>query len=195
MKYDGKYVIKRGKRKGQYKGFVKKTYNALNKINSGYYGRMFISMSEKYGFYYRIKKRTFGHSSYEEGVVYFNPNNTVAGYDTEGSMYTEPYVILAHELAHNFQYSIVVKTPLWYITEDGEKVYTSDIYATHIENLIRLEHGLPLREFYSTIGDRGEEAGRLIINVNGSYVSKYISSYRYDRENNRFYYVGPFVYK
>lgn len=42
----------------------------------------------------------------------------------------------------------------WYIPTGRTKpVYWAEIYSTHIENLVRAENGLPLREFYGIIND------------------------------------------
>jgi hypothetical protein len=62
------------------------------------------------------------------------------------------YTTLSHELAHaQDRISGEMDNSEWYSYNDGGKkvsVSKAEIYATHIENLIRTEHGLPLRKFY-----------------------------------------------
>jgi len=60
------------------------------------------------------------------------------------------YIALGHELAHRIDYSINGKgtRPPWFKLPNGQIVSSSEKFATHIENMIRSESGLPLRTHY-----------------------------------------------
>ena len=88
---------------------------------------------------------------------------TTAGYKATA------YINLAHELAHA-RYNIenkdapdIIWFPYYDSDGDGQVVYTSDIYTTHIENMIRSELYLPLRTHY-TILPEGSDYTSAIIN-------------------------------
>lgn len=68
---------------------------------------------------------------------------------TEGMLKTKSYLTLGHEMAHrvdkNNDFDAAMK--IWY--GKGKKATpVSEIYATHIENMIRSESGIPLRTHY-----------------------------------------------
>ena len=86
---------------------------------------------------------------------------TTAGYKATA------YINLAHELAHA-RYKIEKKKSLvWFTIPDAhgnsKKVYTSEIYTTHIENMIRSELYLPLRTHYEILPE-GSDLTSAIIN-------------------------------
>ena len=88
---------------------------------------------------------------------------TTAGYKATA------YINLAHELAHA-RYNIenkdapdIIWFPYYDSDGDGHVVYTSEIYTTHIENMIRSELYLPLRTHY-TILPEGSDYTSAIIN-------------------------------
>ncbi|SNZ01916.1 RHS repeat-associated core domain-containing protein [Flagellimonas pacifica] len=69
---------------------------------------------------------------------------------TDGVMDTPFYVTLGHELAHRrdkLGRGLEAAGATWY-TEGDSRVTDSEIVATHIENQIRQESGLPLRTHY-----------------------------------------------
>lgn len=116
------------------------------------------------------------------GDILWNAGFTQAGFDTEGKQFTPPWLILAHEMGH-------VKANL-----DGEKypdgkweswggegigqAAWSEILATHIENKLRSENGMALREYYGVERDPNDgrnypaTSTRLINGTKSVYMDK-----------------------
>jgi RHS repeat-associated protein len=98
-------------------------------------------------------------NGYKDGVISLDDKNSSSTFvkNPNGSIefLKSPYFItIGHELAHaqdpvKFNYM-----DTWYITIGGEEVTRREIYASHYENMIRAEAGLPLRTHYSAIYDR-----------------------------------------
>jgi RHS repeat-associated protein len=83
---------------------------------------------------------------------------------TEKGLRRSPlYVALAHEMAHRQDaLNRSLSEKIWFKTDDGDGVIEAEKYSTHIENIIRAEHGLPLRTHYAR--DENEGVGPEIIN-------------------------------
>ena len=63
--------------------------------------------------------------------------------------FQQDFTTLAHEMAHaQDRINGTMDNKIWYKAGETE-VYNSEIYATHIENIIRAEHGIALRWLYS----------------------------------------------
>ncbi|TNF48864.1 MAG: hypothetical protein EP305_04280 [Bacteroidetes bacterium] len=102
-------------------------------------------------------------------TIDFNHEVSVFEENRKGPAIIPQYIKLGHELAHgeddiNGTYN---KYKIWYGQQN-----VSEQYATHVENKLRSENGLGLREFYGvSISERGNkipiEASR-ITNGNGS---------------------------
>lgn len=87
-----------------------------------------------------------------------NPNSNVLIPTTDGMKENIPYVSQAHELQHGLDYiSGTGDSGVWItvMDKDGEvkNIKNTEISATHMENLIRAEHGLPLRTHYLPDGN------------------------------------------
>ena len=101
-----------------------------------------------------------------------------------------PFVSLGHELAHAMDYLRgTLSNEEWFRIEyDNESppdiIYYSDIFSTHHENLIRAEHGLPLRRSYVDGWGRILDAkhNSLYYNVSGS------TNYRRVKKGYRYVY-------
>jgi hypothetical protein len=61
---------------------------------------------------------------------------------------TEPYIVLAHELAHAMTYHTKQKIQEPWFYYNGVFLTHDEIYATHIENKIRMCAGMKLRDTY-----------------------------------------------
>ena len=183
--YSGKGVKKNGK----YKGFLKKTVNALNEIGSKSYGagllseiqnsenNVTITHDEKNGFIPtddNYKGASNGDGS--DGEVYWNTSN----YSGTGEKRPR-YIGLAHELAHGLDAANgTMNFDLWFYVkkDDGtlKPVYQAEIYSTHIENKIRAENGIPLRSSYQP----GYPQSRILINgVESKYYQVCGKNYNY----------------
>lgn len=99
----------------------------------------------------------------------------VNGY-INGKLATTMFVVLGHELAHIID---KYENPgnygdIW--VEKGfhtdRNIYRTEIFASHIENQIRAQSGLPLREYYGRTtyddGSRSEINGTLLIDGNNN---------------------------
>lgn len=142
---------------------------------------------------------TRGNTTLSNGtLVTYDPSATVGGFNQAGKSTRPDFVGLGHEFGH--QLDIWNKSNnwnnKWYDQKDGNGVVVntvtnSDIVATHYENLIRAEHGLPLRVNYEVGGNQSSD-GRIITNSTNS--SRY-----YDQAGNTNYKPlqkgqSPFVY-
>ena len=132
---------------------------------------------------------------------------------TKGILSSPDFVSLGHELAHiqdKRTRGQEIAAREWYKIDD-EKISVSEIYASHIENQIRSDSGLPLRTHYSTlvgilnghVTETGDERSRLVdLKGNSKYYNSQnqaiqpmpsISKQPYDGEifRNRFNYTNP----
>ncbi|WP_271782609.1 M91 family zinc metallopeptidase [Aquimarina algiphila] len=113
------------------------------------------------------------------GIVNLNLDKKTQLPTTSGMLDSEFYVTLGHELAHRQDKNTrgeTVASAIWY---DNAK--DSEIYATHIENKIRAESGIPLRTHYGVgvsyknnkLSFYGDEKSR-VIDLKGN--SRYFDS-------------------
>ena len=101
--------------------------------------------------------------------------------------FNKNYTTLAHELAHaQDRISGNMDESEWFVL-DGKFVSKAEIYATHIENLIRVEHGLPLRRFYQYGSGSLSNYGQ-VCDLNNPYslyfIDKYNHTERYEQIKN-----------
>ena len=92
-------------------------------------------------------------TTYNRGTIYVKWNSSDfsgAGLDELNSVYSPPFIPLAHELIHAKDYEKNGKSnqDIWYI-HNGKSTNKSEYYTCIRENLIRAEHGLPFRRYYS----------------------------------------------
>lgn len=88
----------------------------------------------------------------KESKIEWNPSDfNAAGRDEYGHHDTPPFIALAHELFHAKDYIMHGNKGMgvWYKNLKGENVSMKEFYTCLNENLIRAEHGLPLRQYYS----------------------------------------------
>ena len=142
------------------RGLLKHTVKALNSIASGgQAGDGLISTLQADTDFYVISRST--ENSSVGRMVRFNPFSSSSGLDTDGNTSRPAFIGLAHELAHALDAddgSIDDRT--WITYSDGRTFTRAEIFASHIENQIRAENGIALREFYGI--DQGKGVGQLI---------------------------------
>ncbi|MDO4200498.1 MAG: RHS repeat-associated core domain-containing protein, partial [Clostridia bacterium] len=143
-KYDGK------------NSFVSELTNALQSIKDKEVGNSLIEAVN--GSSFNVQIATGGHNSTlpDGSAVLWNPKNESGGIDVLGKVKRPAYIGLAHELAHVWDKINQLTDGVWTIIKgdnDSKVIYNSDKYATAIENLIREEHKIPLRKFYSHDSD------------------------------------------
>lgn len=96
------------------------------------------------------------------GDISWNPRSTSTIPTENGSKSNIPFISLGHELAHAWDdIQGTMNSGKWF---PGAKYM--EIYATHMENLIRKENHLPLRTHYATDG-YGYGSGPRIIDLSG----------------------------
>ncbi|EDP94686.1 DUF6443 domain-containing protein [Kordia algicida OT-1] len=98
-------------------------------------------------------KKSQGNAQASGGVVSMNLNEKVKISTQAGYIETPNYVTLGHEMSHirdDYTRGYAETNKLWYYTDAGKRIADGEIYATHIENMIRQESGLPLRTHYET---------------------------------------------
>jgi hypothetical protein len=160
---------------------ISQTVQALNKIHTGPTGKLMIddlhSMKNSITITrqsYRGKRNYYSSVSKEVG---WNPNAevTVSSADATGNNFEnatmDPFLVLGHELGHAWDYNFNKSQSVfglnpdaeWYSTRQGESVPYSEVFAVHVENQLRLEHGFPLRTHYTLDKDKtGDYLGQLV---------------------------------
>ena len=119
---------------------------------------------------------TTGNNVTQDGILYVNPGAEQSAPTEKGNQRLPFDITLGHELAHGLANVQGVHFKDWTTINTDESGGTrtlsnSEIYATHIENNLRAEQGLPLRTYYSPTADGGAVPATRILD------SKYRSLY------------------
>jgi RHS repeat-associated protein len=113
-----------------------------------------------------------GRNVTQASLIYVDPALTVKTPLENGNKDSPFYITLIHEMAHAHANSNGVKFEKWIDinTANGNRsLSTSEIYASHIENIFRSKHGQNLRTHYSPSSDGGVvEESRLLNNQKNS---------------------------
>jgi RHS repeat-associated protein len=143
-------------------GFLKRAVEGLNSIKTGgEAGNELITNIQDSKEHVFV---SYGSSNTTTGLrITWNPSSTEGGIDEKGNRGTTSFVGLAHELAHAWDLASdgKIDTKTWFTMSDGKAIPNAEKYASHWENRIRGENGLPLRAFYGIDNDAG--VGRVII--------------------------------
>ncbi len=123
--------------------FVLKTVDALNKLYGHYYGKKLINSIIESGQTVNISKSSNTVADcYDVG---FNPYSTLGGMDQNGNTTVPNFIGLGHELAHVLDKILgTVNYNIWV----EPNIKQAEKFATHLENQLRAENGLPLRTHY-----------------------------------------------
>jgi len=187
----GTFMYHGGKNNGKaYAGtnaFVGSVTKALGDISSsGKTGKSLVNYLSNNSYGLKLRKSNSGNHAGKNGsYASFDPTSRKGGLDVNGKNDREPFIGLAHELAH------VQDT--WWGTKDSKEWFgytkkggksgstpNAEKYATYIENLIRGENGTPLREFYATTAS---EKSRIIKKgSSGSYENIHLNSLTKQRD-------------
>lgn len=126
---------------------------ALQEIQSGEMGNKLVSFlsnsTKNVSIRFAMENET--HNYYNSSTVNWNPTENAVGMDENFKQDVPAYISLAHELFHvrdNFMFGNK-EIGLWYKTSKGGNISMKEYYTSLNENLIRAEHGLPLRQYYS----------------------------------------------
>jgi hypothetical protein len=104
----------------------------------------------------------------DKSYVLWNPTNTKGAPNEKNNTHRPSLIGLGHELAHKEdRWKGTMNNSTWYSTPDANgienSVSKSEIYATHRENQLRTEHGIPLRTHYSPDDEGGKyEPSRIV---------------------------------
>jgi hypothetical protein len=106
-------------------------------------------------------------------TVTFDPNSTQGGANTRGSTDRPSFLGLGHELAHGLD---DIRGTLNTRLIPGQTFTYAEHFATHMENKLRAEHALPLRQYYEYNSSTGLGSYPLI---NSSGQSLFYNNYNY----------------
>ena len=147
----------------EYKGddsFVLSALSALGELKKGDCGELIVDelVGSKLNF---TLKETTGENYFDHSIktIFWNSSLTSGGLNENGNNERPAFVGLGHELAHAFDYNNFRKhgdvsywdQNLWFqVPESKREVPLREKYACRVESLIRREHNLPLRQYYTT---------------------------------------------
>jgi RHS repeat-associated protein len=135
--------------------FEKALTNALKTIHSGQEGNKLISyLTSSTAKVNIFSSNDENATTFKNGNinVFWNPDDPeAAGVDQFGGIKSPTFVSLSHELFHAKDYAQygASNQKIWFVTPQ-KVVRMSEYYTSINENLIRAEHALPLREYYSS---------------------------------------------
>jgi len=158
--------------KGKLDKFGKAVFNDLNKINSGENGANGLRMLEKSENSFYIKEGSknefdedsraqsqlsrlsgYTHISGTGGTVMYNSTGRTGGPDVNGNTNRDPFVGLAHELGHALNANVGMSNFERFNSSLGKNnpfsgTVRDELDAMFFENLVRQDHGIPLRAAY-----------------------------------------------
>ncbi len=137
-------------KKGQYKGYVGKVKRALDKVRTGgNSGNGLVSALHDNVQDVTIKRG--GNEFTAEGsdrTIFWSPSDGSGGLDVTGSTKRPSFIGLGHELGHAYDaLDGQVEVGYWY-----NKIPNAEKFGSHIENTLRSENGIPLRQWYGAEG-------------------------------------------
>lgn len=148
--------------------FALETKNALNTLRTKKWGRSLVDaavkhsktvwLSDNSGKGNCVLPRRMGAS-----LLYDNLS-TEGGLDIKGHRSRPSYIALAHELAHviSIMFGWYHPNEKWDCGLGSKNPNVDDKWATFMENEVRVEHGIPARQYYGIID--GEGVGLIITN-------------------------------
>ena len=168
---DGKLYNKNGstysgkglKKDGSLKGFLKNSVTALNELSGGTEGDNMVDELQSSTSNYFVRQTSEGNSyDKDKNTVNFNPFSTDGNLNKRGRTDRPSYIALGHELAHGLdddrntmQGGYIKGYGPGSITPDFKGIPNAEVFATHMENKLRAEHGLPLITHYGINAGKG----------------------------------------
>jgi RHS repeat-associated protein len=136
--------------------FAGQITGALNELRTGGdFGAKFVGDLATGSDNIEIRSHT-GNNVTDGSTLYVNPGADQSAPTEKGSQKLPFSITLGHEMAHGLANAQGVAFKDWVTlpTEGGDRTLSqSEIYATHVENNLRGERGMPLRTHYSQDGD------------------------------------------
>ncbi|WP_338768532.1 M91 family zinc metallopeptidase [Bernardetia sp. ABR2-2B] len=157
--------------------FVLELTASLGKLREGNRGRSLVEGLTSISEIINIISTSGGSAADMKNGTYvkWNSEDVFTGADEFGITETKNYVMLGHELAHVEDIKNgTINRNTWtrVLTANGQNksIPYAEIYATHVENMIRKEQGLPLRQYYSVGADgTNNEDTRILDNGQSLY--------------------------
>ncbi|ELR68973.1 hypothetical protein C900_05531 [Fulvivirga imtechensis AK7] len=149
-------------KKGQYKGFVGKVQQGLDDIrNGGDSGNGLVTALHDNARDVTITSGTNETEFKGQNItVSWSSGNTSGGLDINGSSNRPAFIGLGHELAHAYDgLDGQIAPGTWYTNSGGQQINNGEKFASHVENTLRSENGLALRQWYGAAGE-----GRILQN-------------------------------
>jgi len=163
---------------GKVNGFLRLAVSNLDKIGSQSVGKGLLNEIESSTSNVTIVSGYNGNKfSTGTNTVTFDPNSGEGGLNTRGSRDRPAFIGLGHELAHGLDN---IRGTLNNSTIPGQDFSYAEHFATHMENQMRSEHFLPLREYYKFNVQTGVGIYPLI---DGSGRSLYYNNYNYNKQH------------
>ena len=131
----------------KYKGFLGKTYSALQGVDAGKEGSGMLREIEGSTDNMYIENNTGGGNSYQPGTntIMFDPSSKNGGLNTRGQTARPTFIGLGHEMAHGLD---DFRGTLNLSRIPGQTFTYAEHFSTDMENKLRAEHSLPLRTHY-----------------------------------------------
>lgn len=159
--------------------FLEGVLDGLNRLNKNVTGNELLSFfanDDNNATIFSGVENSADISGSATGSVYLSSTFEGSAIPTENGIQTSPFWLdIGHELSH--RKDVIVNGAsqagaLWLTNPDtGKPIPRSEIYATHMENLMRADESLPLRSHYVRQGAGGWEDSRILIS--GTRVNKF----------------------
>ncbi|RLD37270.1 MAG: hypothetical protein DRI74_07200 [Bacteroidetes bacterium] len=145
--YSGKGMKVKKNGTVKYKGFLGKTYSALQEVDAGKEGFGMLREIEGSTDNMYIENNTGGGNSYQPGTntIMFDPSSKNGGLNTRGQTNRPTFIGLGHEMAHGLD---DLRGTLNLNRIPNQTFTYAEHFSTDMENKLRAEHSLPLRTHY-----------------------------------------------
>jgi hypothetical protein len=128
--------------------YVNQLTGALNTLRSGTVGNSLVGDLMNSTNTVQIAQGNSNKAASDGSYILWNPSKTDGGPDQYGGLSRPSYIGLGHEMAHiQDTWNGTIDNSTW-VNIDGKSIPNSEKYATHVENQLRAEHGIPLRSHY-----------------------------------------------
>jgi hypothetical protein len=150
--------------------FMEGVLNGLNKLNNNVTGNGlldFFANDDNNVFIVAGAENTADITNSARGEITLSSTFQGSEIPTKNGVQTSPFWLdIGHELSHRqdvLKNGATQAGATWLTNPDtGEPIRTSEKYATHMENLMRADRGLPLRTHYVRQGLGGWESSRIL---------------------------------
>lgn len=148
--------------------FMNSLTDALSSLRAGKVGNMLVGELMNSSNIVNIANRKVNSADPNGTYITWNSSRVDGGIDENGNRTRPAFIALGHEMAHI--------QDVWKGTYDGSlwvgNIPNAEKYATHIENQLRSENGLPLRTHYGVL-DTGQGDPQTSLLRKGTGVSLY----------------------